>query len=159
MRKPAARLTGLPAVYIYLKTVLPETSAASRTIRFAAVHGNVMMVLSGMRNMEQVVDNTSYMESFVLLSRQEFSAVWKAAGIINSSVSTPCTGCFCRINYMSKEYRHFQILFVPQCRYAGIGEQGMDSPAYRSSLEMPANASGERDVRRCVPGICPSADG
>lgn len=76
----------------------PNMSIASWAIRFAASHQNVMMVLSGMSSMEQVIDNTSYMENFVPLSEQEVSAIREVAGIINDSVTIPCTGCSYCIN-------------------------------------------------------------
>ena len=68
-------------------------SAASWAIRFAASHENVMMVLSGMSSMEQVIDNTSYMENFVPLSQQELSTIREVAAMINDSITIPCTGC------------------------------------------------------------------
>lgn len=71
----------------------PEMSAASWAIRFAASLENVMMVLSGMSTLQQVEDNTSYMENFSPLSQQERSVVQEVTGIINDSVTIPCTGC------------------------------------------------------------------
>lgn len=71
----------------------PEMSAASWAIRFAAGLENVMVVLSGMSTLKQVEDNTSYMENFAPLSQQERSVVQEVTGIINGSVTIPCTGC------------------------------------------------------------------
>lgn len=54
-----------------LKAQNPELSVASWAVRFATTHENVMMVLSGMSNMEQLEDNVSYMKDFQLLSEAE----------------------------------------------------------------------------------------
>ena len=68
-------------------------SNASYAIRFAAGFDNVMMVLSGMSNMEQMEDNLSFMKDFKPLNEKEMEAVWKVCDIIKKQNSIPCTGC------------------------------------------------------------------
>ena len=68
-------------------------SNASYAIRFAAGFENVMMVLSGMSNMEQMNDNVSFMKEFKPLSEKEMEAVWKVCDIIKKQNSVPCTAC------------------------------------------------------------------
>ena len=68
-------------------------SNASYAIRFAAGFDNVMMVLSGMSNMEQVEDNISFMKEFKPLDEKEMAAVWKVCDIIKEQNSIPCTAC------------------------------------------------------------------
>lgn len=71
----------------------PERSVSSWAIRFAASLPNVMMVLSGMSTLEQMEDNTSFMENFAALSEDEQKLCFKVADIINSQIAVPCTGC------------------------------------------------------------------
>jgi len=76
-----------------LKEREPDLSVASWAIRFAASLDNVMMVLSGMSNVQQVEDNISYMENFVPLTEDEIALTHQVADIINAQIAVPCTGC------------------------------------------------------------------
>ena len=68
-------------------------SNASYAIRFAASQEGVMMVLSGMGNMDMMNDNISYMKDFVPLSEKEQEAVDKVCKIFRDLGTVPWTGC------------------------------------------------------------------
>ncbi len=68
-------------------------SAASYAIRFAASFDGMMMVLSGMSNLEQMNDNLSYMKEFKPLDDTERKAVKTVADIFHSKHMIPCTAC------------------------------------------------------------------
>lgn len=68
-------------------------SPASYAIRFAAGFPGMMMVLSGMSNMEQMKDNLSYMRDFKPLNEIELAAVKKVQEIFHKMNMIPCTAC------------------------------------------------------------------
>ncbi len=76
-----------------LKEAHSDWSQASWAIRFAASLPGVYRVLSGMSTLEQVEDNTSYMQEFVPLTKKELLLCTQAASIVNSNTAIPCTGC------------------------------------------------------------------
>lgn len=68
-------------------------STASYAIRFAASFDSIMMVLSGMSNMEQLNDNISYMKEFEPLNQTELDAIDKVREIFRAQNLIPCTAC------------------------------------------------------------------
>ena len=72
---------------------LGGVSPANYAIRFAASHPEVFMVLSGMSNMEQMVDNVSFMKDFKPLTFAEEQVIERVRTIYQAQNRIPCTGC------------------------------------------------------------------
>ncbi len=68
-------------------------SPANLALRFAASQEQVMMVLSGMSNEEQLHENVSFMSDFCPLSEKETKTAFQIADIIHSKGLIPCTAC------------------------------------------------------------------
>ena len=68
-------------------------SPASYALRFAAGFDGVLMVLSGMSNLEQMMDNISFMKNFEPLNEKELEAVHQVAEIFHQKHMIPCTAC------------------------------------------------------------------
>lgn len=71
----------------------PAMSIPSWAIRFAASQAGVFMVLSGMNTMEQIEDNTSYMDDFQPLNEDEYAIVGQVTDLINADTAIACTNC------------------------------------------------------------------
>ncbi|MBR2421032.1 MAG: aldo/keto reductase [Oscillospiraceae bacterium] len=68
-------------------------SNANYAIRFAAGFEGMIMVLSGMSNMEQMQDNVSFMKDYHPLNSDELDAVKTVCAIFRNQGLIPCTGC------------------------------------------------------------------
>ena len=86
-------LVNLPEDAAKILDNLNGGSAASYAVRFAASFEGVMMVLSGMSNMEQMEDNLSYMKEFRKLDDIELAAVKAVAEVFKSKHMIACTAC------------------------------------------------------------------
>jgi len=76
-----------------LKAADPQASCASWALRFAASLPGVELVLSGMSDMAQMLDNTAFMDDFRPLTEEEAQLCRQCADIINGRIAIPCTGC------------------------------------------------------------------
>ena len=86
-------LVRLPAKAAALLEAENNGSVASYAIRYAASFEGVFMVLSGMSNEEQLLDNLSFMQNFVPLSDSEHALIREVARIYRAEDIVPCTGC------------------------------------------------------------------
>ncbi len=86
-------LVNIPEAAQKIFDELKGGSNASYAIRFAAGFDQMMMVLSGMSNMEQMEDNISFMKEFKPLSEEERGAILKVCGIFKGQDLIPCTAC------------------------------------------------------------------
>lgn len=68
-------------------------TAASFALRFAASFDGVIMVLSGMTNMDIMNKNIEFMSNFEPLSQEEFEAVDKVRNIFRNQKMIACTAC------------------------------------------------------------------
>lgn len=76
-----------------LRTHDAKASPASYALRFAASLENVMMVLSGMSNLEQVTENILVMDEVKSLTEEEEVLLKKVTEVVNESIDIPCTAC------------------------------------------------------------------
>lgn len=86
-------LVNLPPMADKVFEDLNNGSNASYAIRYAAGFDQVMMVLSGMSNLQQMEDNISFMKDFKPLSEAEKEAVDKVCKIYKAQDVIPCTAC------------------------------------------------------------------
>lgn len=86
-------LVNLPSDAQKIFDELHGGSNASYAIRFAAGFDGVFMVLSGMSNIEQMLDNISYMKDFKPLNEKEKEAVHQVCDVFKNMHLIACTAC------------------------------------------------------------------
>jgi predicted aldo/keto reductase-like oxidoreductase len=126
--------------------LLPDGSPASYAIRYAAGFEDIVMVLSGMSNMEQMEDNISYMADFKPLSEQEHEAIDRVRTLYQAQHKIPCTACRYCVDGCPAG---IPIPDIFALQNAKLGKEGCDESAYG---KFPATAA---DCVEC--GQCESA--
>ena len=110
-------------------SLLTEGSAASYAVRYAASHDNVVMVLSGMSNTEQMEDNLSTMADFKPLSEEEHQIIDKVRTLYQAQHKIPCTACRYCVDGCPAGIPIPEIFAL---RNAVLGEEEVDAGAYRT---------------------------
>ena len=82
-----------PQAAAVLDELNPKASYASFAVRYAASLEHVFMVLSGMSDYEQLLDNTSYMKDFEPLSEKEQDGITRVVEELAKLPTIPCTKC------------------------------------------------------------------
>ncbi|MEG2777062.1 MAG: aldo/keto reductase [Cellulosilyticaceae bacterium] len=75
------------------KEARPDKSIASWAIRYAASLPNVLTVLSGMSNLDQIKDNVETMTHFEPLTEKDHETIGRALEAYKKKDTVPCTGC------------------------------------------------------------------
>ena len=135
----------------------PDRSVPSWALRYAASLDHVMVVLSGMSDVEQMKDNISSMNDFKPLTDEEREICHKAAAIINSQTAIPCTGCsYCTSGCPMK-------IAIPQyfSLYNAVQRENMEEKGWTSSFAsydvLALKFGRARDCVGCgqCEGVCP----
>ena len=139
-----------------MKEMDPSKSVSSWAVRYAASLPGVFMVLSGMSNYEQLLDNTSYMEDFKELTEEESEILrTKIVDIIHTAVTVNCTACRYCVDGCPKQIPipdYFRLYNGHKQRGGGWHTPEKDEYLELSSSEETGSAS---DCIRC--GKCENA--
>ncbi|WP_058484916.1 aldo/keto reductase [Defluviitalea phaphyphila] len=83
----------LPQIQDILKSANPKASIASWALRYAASLDGIITVLSGMSNMEQLIDNINSISNFKPLNEEEKLIIQKVQKELLKIKTIPCTLC------------------------------------------------------------------
>jgi predicted aldo/keto reductase-like oxidoreductase len=132
-------------------TLHPGMSAASWAIRYAASLEGVFVVLSGMSNLEQVIDNVSYMRDFVPLNDEERKMLDRVSAIISSDTAIPCTSCRYCVDGCPQHIPipQYFALFNNQKQFGMIAEQTVETVYYMNLTQEYGKASDCCECGQC----------
>ena len=148
-------LANLPdSVSAILNEANPNASHASWAIRYAASLKNVITVLSGMSNVEQMSDNLSYMENFKPLDAAEKSAVEKARLALEAIPRVPCTSCEYCLKGCPKGI-HIPQFFDAVNRYLVYNDLGAAKFGYMLEQKFGSTKASECIECRACEDVCP----
>lgn len=82
-----------PASETLLKKADPDASLASWAMRWIMSLDNILVVLSGMSEMDQLEDNLKTFSERPFMNGEECSLLKKAAALLRNDVAMPCTAC------------------------------------------------------------------
>ena len=159
------RLASLPeSAEKLLKEREPNRSIASWAIRFAASQPEVVTVLSGMSDLNQVVDNINTLSDFKPLSKTDQMVLQKANGNAVALQAVACTYCrYCMpcpygvdIPGNFKVYNDWaaSLGFLDEDRKPSEKQKAEFLRHYRNSIEKPARADHCIHCRKCLE-LCP----
>ncbi len=125
-------------------------SYASWALRFVAEKENLLAVLSGMSNVEQMKDNLSFMKDFQPLSAHEHEVIRKAQQALNEDKSIPCTAC----HYCTKGCP----MGIPIPEIFTVENRKKGSPEFRTRREYVIVTQGRGKASDCIQcGQCEAA--
>ncbi len=146
-------LVNLPENAKHILDDLHGGSPASYAIRFAASFPNIMMVLSGMGNMEMLTENVGFMKDFIPLNDTERKAIEQVCEIFRSQNLIPCTACrYC----MEQCPKHIAIPDLFACLNAKKQFQNWNTDYYYNNIHT-KNGGKASDCIKCgkCEQICP----
>lgn len=139
-----------------LKAYHPDLSIPSWAIGFAASLENVIMVLSGMSNMDQLLDNTQYMQSFKPFTQEEYKKVETVVDMIHKTITIPCTACQYCVDACPKHILipNYFSLYNKEKQAVGTGlstQQRLDYNAYIKKYGKASDCIGCKKCERSCP--------
>ena len=142
----------IPEVKAILKAADPGASCASWALRFAAGLDNLLAVLSGMSNTEQMEDNLYHMSPFRPLNGEEMEVIAKAQKALDSAKAIPCTAC----HYCTKGCP----MQIPIPEIFTVYNRREGSPHFRTVREYTIVTTDKGKANECIrcgqcEGVCP----
>lgn len=136
-----------------MRRYAPEASPASWAVRFAASQEQVIMVLSGMSDEAQLLDNMAYMQDFKPLNDAETEIIGQITERMNAKTDIACTGCGYCVEGCPRHIpipRYFA-LYNQLKKYGSKSNSGAYYGNFRGKAGLASDCIG---CRRCE-GACP----